>query len=73
MVNMCSGSHDIEFLSKLGSAREHMSGRINDYVNAWNGGDLDAVMNTFVDDGLDYTDHGKLMSPAWSGRYTGSF
>jgi hypothetical protein len=57
--SMCSGSHDPEFLAKLGSAHEHMSGRIDSYVNAWNRGDMDAVMDTFVEEELDYTDYGR--------------
>ncbi|KAJ5144437.1 hypothetical protein N7476_004953 [Penicillium atrosanguineum] len=57
---MCSESHDVEFLSKLESAHEHMTGHINRYVNAWNRGDIAAAMDTFVETDLDYTDHGAM-------------
>jgi hypothetical protein len=60
---MCSGSHDVEFLAKLESAHEHMTSRIDNYVDAWNRGDIDFVMNTFVEKGLDYTDYGELIFP----------
>lgn len=59
---MCSGSHDVEFLAKLESAREHMTNRIDRYIDAWNRGDIEFVMSNFVEDGLDYTDHGELIS-----------
>ena len=36
-----------------------MLGRVDEYVSAWNRGDMEAVMDTFVDEGLDYTDYGK--------------
>lgn len=61
---MCSGSHDVEFLTKLESAHEHMRGRIDSYVKAWNRGDIDDVMETFAEEGLDYTDHGRLIYPS---------
>lgn len=56
---MYSGSHEPEFLSKLKSAQHEMSERIEKYVDSWNKGDMNTVMGTFVDEGLDYTDYGK--------------
>ena len=57
--SMGSESHDKEFLAKLDSAHTHMRGRIDDYVEAWNKGDMETIMNTFVDEGLDYSDYGQ--------------
>lgn len=55
---MCSELYDPEFLSKLESAQDEMSRRIEKDVDAWNKGDLATVMHTFVEQGLDYTDYG---------------
>lgn len=60
---MCSAPHDPEFLAKLAQAKDDMTSRMNNYISAWNRGDLETAMDFFVDDGLDYSDY-SMPSPS---------